>query len=97
MKKRVRPFCEGQQTHKSNDNIFVKANKSVYEKIFNALNKRCHKNGNKMVSLPDVFLCLSWMRICKKDGYIILYEMQKLGMVELKPYHGLILNHRGAP
>ncbi len=73
----------------------LRANKSLYDKILNTLDSRCYKKRNKMVSLPDVFLCLSWMRISKRDGYIILYEMQKLGMVELKPYHGLILRQGG--
>ncbi len=75
--------------------IIPSANKSLdYTKFLIALKTRAFKR-NGIIPFPEVSRVLSWYRFGKKDQDILLYEFERLELIEVVPYHGIRLLQNG--
>lgn len=64
------------------------AHKLDVDKFLEFLRKR---GTNKIIKYPEVFHVLSSYKIKKDDGYIILFDLEKRGLIKNVPYHGIRL------
>ena len=62
----------------------------IHEKIVSKINEKCYKNGSGIISFKDAGLITShYLRLKKADMHVFFSEMQRLGLIEIVPYHGV--------
>ncbi len=70
----------------------------LHTKVILSLQKHCFRDGSGLIPLSEVNRVLSWLYHCdKNERHSPLYELQKLNLIEVKPYHGIRINTKRMP
>ncbi len=81
------------------DNVFntIKPEASIiHKKVLSVLEKHCYKDGKGLIRFPEVNKVLSWLLHCnKREREYLIFEMQQLGLIEVKPFHGIRIINQG--
>ncbi len=68
----------------------------IHKKVLSVLEKHCYKDGKGLIRFPEVNKVLSWLLHCNKcEREYLFFEMQQLGLIEIKPFHGIRLIGQG--
>lgn len=62
----------------------------IHKKIASKINEKRYKEGCDIISFKDARLITShYLRLKKADMHVFFSEMQKLGLIEIVPYHSM--------
>lgn len=64
------------------------ANKSYVVRFLRKLQEHS-KAGNHIIGFPDCNLVYSWVRPRKGERRVSLQDIQRMGYIEIIPYHGI--------
>jgi hypothetical protein len=68
----------------------------IHKKVLSVLEKHCYKDGKGLIRFPEVNKVLSWLLHCNKsEREYLIFEMQQLGLIEVKPFHGIRIISQG--
>ena len=68
----------------------------IHKKVLSVLEKHCYQDGKGLIRFPEVNKVLSWLLHCdKREREYLIFEMQQLGLIEIKPFHGIRIISQG--